>query len=453
MAADRPPLGALLPSIEVRPPGPASRDHADRLARVESRNVTYRSERWPIFWEEAAEANVVDTDGNVYVDLTGAFGVALLGHANPAVVEAVRGQAGRLLHGMGDVHPPAIKLHLLERLNAVAPWPQARTVLASTGAEAVEVALKTAWLATDRPGILAFEGAYHGLTLGALAATSRPHFRGPFEDRLYRGVAFAPFPAETGEGRSSPEGALEKIAALLDRGAPNGDAIGTVLVEPVQGRAGVRVAPTGFMAALSDLATEAGALVVADEVMTGLGRCGALFASERVGLRPDLVCIGKALGGGMPLSACIGRPQVMDAWPQSEGEAVHTSTFLGHPAACAAALAVLDVVGADRVPERADMLGLTLFRALRERLDGLDGVGEVRGLGLMLGVELVDASGGPAVGAAARLAEAALAEGILVLPSGREGHVVELTPPVCLTDEQAAVAVAVLAEAVRRVVR
>jgi len=455
MAAERRPLGALAPEISHRPPGPSSRAFMERLARVESRDVTFRSDDWPIFWEEASGANVVDADGNVYVDLTAAFGVALLGHGHPSVVEAVRTQVGRLIHGMGDVHPPTVKLELLERLTELAPWPAARAVLASTGAEAVEIALKTAWLATGRPGILAFEGGYHGLTLGALATTARSHFRRPFEGRLYSGVAFAPFPVKTDDHRLGlgAEDALEVVREMLARGAPNGDPIGTVLVEPVQGRAGARIPPPGFMAVLSDVAREAGALVVADEVMTGIGRCGVFLASRKVGLEPDLVCLGKALGGGMPVSACVGPASVMDAWPESRGEAVHTSTFLGHPTACAASLAVLDVVEREAVPRRAELLGGRLVEGLRQQLDGVAGVSEVRGLGLLLGVELAGVDGAPRPGAAVRVAEAALAEGVLVLPSGDEGHVVELTPPVCLGEEQAGIAVDVLSAAIREVVR
>ncbi len=448
MSAER--LGALLPEIRVPPPGPASRALAAKLRASESRNVTYVSERWPVFWDEASGANVRDADGNVYVDLTGAFGVALLGHAHPAVVSAVREQVGRLVHGMGDVHPPVVKQRLLERLSTVAPWPDTKTVLGSSGSEAVEAALKTAWLASGRPGVLAFEGAYHGLTLGALAATERRHFRDRFESRVYGGVAFAPFPDSSRDGPSAAVRSLDRVRELLKRGAPNGDPIGTVLVEPVQGRAGARVPPPGFMDTLSDLAHEAGALVVADEVMTGMGRCGALLASEGVGLRPDLVCLGKALGGGMPLSACVGPADIMDAWPESTGEAIHTSTFLGHPVACAAALAVLDVLEREGVAERAEELGRRLLDSLRERLEHTPGVREVRGLGLLLGVALGEGpEGRPSPGRAATVAEAALREGFLLLPSGELSDVLELTPPVCLTDEQVEAALDVLERAVQ----
>lgn len=443
-------LGTRLPSVEAHPPGPASRALAQRLAAVESRNVTHASDDWPVFWEAARGANVRDADGNVYLDLTGAFGVALLGHGHPAVREAVRAQLDTLVHGMGDVHPPAVKVRLLERLQAMAPWAGARTVLSSTGSEAVETALKTAEVATGRPGILAFEGAYHGLTLGSLAVTDRPLFREPFRARLYGGVGFAPFPDPVRDGADASHRSLEVVRALLERGAPNGDPIGAVIVEPVQGRAGARVAPDGFMARLSRLAREAGALVVADEVFTGMGRCGAMLASERVGLNPDLVCLGKALGGGLPISACLGRPEVMDAWPPSRGEAIHTSTFLGHPLACAAALAVLDTIEAEGVAERARVLGGRMVVELRRALSGLDGVVEVRGLGLLVGIELGSGEDDvPLAGAGAAVARAALADGVLVLPAGAQGHVVELTPPVELTDEQVACAVRTVARAIR----
>jgi 4-aminobutyrate aminotransferase-like enzyme len=447
-------LGRRLPEIRVAPPGPASRALARRLRDVESRNVTQVTGGWPIFWDEARGANVRDADGNVYLDLTGAFGVALLGHAHPAVVEAVRDQAERLLHGMGDVHPPSMKVELLERLVALTPWGDTRAVLSSTGSEAVETALKTALVATGRPGILAFEGAYHGLTLGALATTARARFREPFGARLYRGVAFAPFPDPVREGPDAAGRALARVEEILARGAPLPDGsvhpIGAVLVEPVQGRGGARVAPDGFMARLSELAEAAGALVIADEVLTGVGRCGVPLASTRVGLRPDLVCLGKALGGGLPLSACLGPARVMDSWPESDGEALHTSTFLGHPLACAAGVAVLEAVEAEGVMERARRVGGTLIAELRRALGGVEGVADVRGLGLLIGIEFGRGPGlEPSRGAAARAAEAALAEGVLVLPSGDHGHVLELTPPVELTDAQVAHAVEVVARAVR----
>jgi len=355
---------------------------------------------------------------------------------------------------MGDVHPPTVKLQLLERLAAVAPWPDARVVLSSTGSEAVETALKTSLLATGRSGILAFEGAYHGLTLGALAATDRDLFRGPFVPRLYDGVVFTPFPDPVRDGAGAGAKALARVEDALAAGGANGDPIGTVIVEPIQGRAGARVAPDGFMSKLSTLAGEAGALVVADEIFAGMGRCGALLASERVGLRPDIVCLGKALGGGLPVSACLAPARVMDSWPESTGEAMHTSTFLGHPLSCAAALAVLEAVETEGVVERARVLGGRLVTDLRRALGGVPGVADIRGLGLMVGIELVhEGTLASLAGAGARAAQAALGEGVLLLPAGEVGHVVELTPTVELTDEQVVFAVGAVARAVRAALR
>jgi len=425
------PFGEQLPDLAVQPPGPASRSLAARLRTVESRNITWLADDFPVFWAEAKGANVRDADGNVFLDLTGAFGVALAGHGHPHVTEALHRQAGRLLHGMGDVHPPTAKVELLDRLTGLAPWEGAKGVLASTGSEAVEIALKTALVATGRPGVLAFEDGYHGLTLGSLATTARPLFRDDFATRLYPGVAFAPFPGPGSEpDEAEADEALARVAALLEAGAPNGDPIGSVILEPVQGRAGVRIPPEGFLAEVARLAREQGALVIADEILTGVGRCGAPLASTRLGLVPDLLCVGKALGGGMPMSACLGRPEVMDAWPPSAGEAIHTSTYLGHPGACATSLAMLDLLD-QGLPHAAEEVGSVLLAGLRTGLSNVPDILEIRGLGALIGLELR----GPDA-PAARIARRALSEGLLLLPAGSAGHVLELLPSAYLTEAQ-----------------
>jgi 4-aminobutyrate aminotransferase-like enzyme len=437
-------FGEQLPDVRVPPPGPRSLELAVRLRGVESRNVTHLARDFPVFWDEARGANVRDADGNVYVDLTGAFGVAVAGHANPRIGARIAAQGERLVHGMGDVHPPTVKVELLERLAALVPVPDARAVLASSGSEAVEIALKTGLLATGKPGILAFEGGYHGLTVGSLAAMGRDDFRNPFARRLYPGVRLAPFPGHAAR-------VLDAVAAALAEGAPASgsagapgagrDPIGTVIIEPIQGRAGVRVPPPGFLAELAALVRGAGALLVFDEIFTGFGRTGSLFVCQEEGVVPDLLCVGKSLGGGLPLSACLGSKVIMDAWPESGGEALHTSTFLGHPLACAAALAFLDELeGVPRgdgsgdapgetLPARARRLGDALLARLREELDGVPGVRDVRGRGLFIGIEL-------APGAGARVAVAALARGLLLLPAGGEAEVVELSPPLTISEEQ-----------------
>lgn len=425
-----PPFGEALPSMRVHPPGPRSRELARRLGEVESRNVTFLAPDFPVFWDRAKGANVQDADGNVFVDLTGAFGVAGVGHAHPRVVAAITEQAGQLIHGMGDVHPPVLKVQLLERLMALAPWAEGRAVLASTGSEAVEIALKTAQLATGRPGILAFRGGYHGLTMGALSATSRSDFRLPFGSRVFEGVVRAPFPDPSREGPDAGSRALEEVRQLLATAARGPFPVGAVIVEPIQARGGVRVPPPGFLEAVASLAREAGALLVFDEIFTGFGRTGSLFAFQHEGVVPDLLCAGKALGGGLPLSTCMGSREVMDAWPPSTGEALHTSTFLGHPLACAAGLAVLEVLEDGALVERSRMLGSRLLERLRIAATSTDQVREVRGRGLLVGIETDRPGGGAAV------ATAALGEGVILLPAGDRGEVVELSPPLVISEEQ-----------------
>lgn len=390
----------------------------------------------PPFWTEAAGARVRDAAGREYLDFTGAFGVAFAGHRHPLVVERIRGQADRLVHGMGDIHPPVVKVEFLEALTALMPWPEARGILGLSGSDAVEAALKTAQLATGRPGMIAFEGGYHGLTLGALATTDREHFRDPFVRRLARHVHFVPFPSTAEEG----EEVLERVDGLLARERPF--ATGAVIVEPIQGRAGVRVAPGGFLAELAVRTRSRGALLIADEIFTGMGRTGALLASDYDPVVPDLICLGKALGGGMPLSACVGPAQVMDAWPPSSGEAIHTSTFLGHPVSCAAGLGFLAALRSEDLVARAARLGALALDRLEAALGGCGGVVEIRGRGLMLGVELRGQG-------AKRAVRRALQRGLILLPAGEDGQVVELTPPATLAPDELEEGVGILVEAVR----
>ncbi|MBW2272867.1 MAG: aspartate aminotransferase family protein [Deltaproteobacteria bacterium] len=403
-----------MPDLQTPIPGPRSRELGARLAQVESRNVTCLSPA-PIFWERASGANVWDVDGNRYVDLSGAFGVANAGHAHPDVVSALSEQAARLLHGMGDVHPSAVKVALLEAL--VARYPggaPARAVLGSSGADAVEAAVKTALLRTGYPGIIAFEGAYHGLALGALDLTWRSDFREPFRARLPHSTLFAPYGEVDGLRRLAREA---------------GDPIGAVLFEPIQGRGGERVPPAGTLRGLRELCDEQGWLLIADEVYTGFGRTGRWFACEHEAVVPDLLCVGKGLSSGMPISACLGREEVMDAWPLSTGEALHTQTFLGHPASCAAALASMRVIEKERLVEGAAEKGAAAMALLRKRLANRPAVREIRGRGLMIGIEC------DTTDRAREACEASLQRGVILLPSGEEGRVLSITPPLSVADE------------------
>jgi 4-aminobutyrate aminotransferase-like enzyme len=437
-AAPAPLDGDALPALRTPVPGPNSRALAARLARVESRNITHPSPHGPVFWAAARGAAVRDVDGNRFIDLTCGFGVAFAGHADPRVAEAVARQAGWLPHALGDVHPGEPKVRLLERLADLAPGDLAVSILASAGAEAVEAALKTARLATGRPGVLAFEGAYHGLTYGALAATWRDDFRAPFRDQLFTGVRFAPFPADApGEaGRRAAAAALAAVRAELDAAERGAWPVGAILVEPVQGRGGLRVPPPAFLAALRDLCDGERRVLIMDEIFTGLGRTGRWFACQHEDVVPDLMTVGKALGGGVPLSAAIGTPAVMNAWPPSTGEALHTSTFLGNPVACAAALAQLDAIEADRLVERAAALGERI-RARTERwAERIPGVVAATGRGLLQGVRLAPAAGLTAGQRATAAAAAALRSGVLVLAEGSALDTLAITPPAVISEAQ-----------------
>jgi len=422
--------GDLGPDVRVAPPGPASRALSARLARCEAPGVNTlgAGDEPAIVWREALGANVVDVDGNRYVDFTAGFGVAALGHRHPAVVAAVARQAGALLHGLGDVAAHPARIALAERLAALAPVDDPRVYFAISGADAVEIALKTALLAAGRPGVLVFDPGYHGTTLGALAATSRPAFRAPFAAQLRPDVVRLPFGAP-----------LERIAAALAGPA----APGAVLVEPVVGREGVLLPPAGWLAGLAAAARAAGALLVADEIFTGFGRTGALFAVDSDGVRPDLLCCGKALGGGLPIAAVIGRAGPMDAW-RRPGEALHTATFLAHPLACAAALATLDALAAENLVERAGALGARIAAALAP-VAAATGVA-LRGRGALWALELADAA------AAQRLVAAAAARGLLLLAGGAAGRVVQLAPPLAIADAPLEAGLALLAAELPRAV-
>jgi len=450
-------IGTVLPDIWTAPPGPESRRLAAELARVESPNVTYLGDDFPVFWAEAKGANVRDVDGNVYVDLTAAFAVAGPGHAHPRIVAAVQRQAATLMHGMGDVHPPAVKVDVLRALAQVAPGGLNRAILASSGAEAVEAALKTAAIATGKPRVLAFHGSYHGLTYGALAASGREDFRAPFAAQLPRTAAFAPYPYayRSPLGRDPEEvgaAVLRYVEYLLDTPGTASEGIGAILVEPVQGRGGDVVPPDGFLPGLRRICDERGLLLIFDEVYTGFGRTGRWFACEHWGVTPDILVVGKGMTGGMPFAACIATDAVMEAWPKSTGEAIHTSTFLGHPLGCAAALASMDVLRDERLVERSAELGARILARLREMTATNPRVGEVRGLGMMIGIELVRDRDGrePAPDLAGRVVIETLRRGVLTLGGGIHGNVLSLSPPFVITEEQVDAALVVLGEALER---
>ena len=422
----------MLPEILTSIPGPHSRELAEKLRRYESRNVTFLADDFPIFWERAVGMNVWDADGNRFLDLTSAFGVSSLGHTQPSAQSALVAQAGKLMHAMGDVHPTALKAELCARLSALTfeRWGAGagKVVLGNSGSDAVEAALKTALLYTGKAGVIAFTGAYHGLGLGALSTSGIPFFREPFRAQLKEFATLLPYPAGS-------TGDLEQLRQAIEKTVREGE-VGCILVEPIQGRGGCVVPPTGFLPMLRAVCDTHGVLLVLDEIYTGFNRTGALFACELSGVVPDLICLGKALTGGFPLSACIGRASVMDSWPLSSGEALHTSTFLGNPLGCAMALASLQEHARPEVAAHVHSRGQRL-RAALENLRSPH-IRQVRGAGLLLGVDLIKADGAPFTELAIAIVKQALRDGLLLLADSPTSNVLSVTPPFLIDDAEIA---------------
>lgn len=416
------------------------------LRQYESRNVTFvsRDGSWPVVWHRARGVRVWDVDGRQYIDLTAAFGVANTGHANPRVVKAAKQQISRLPHAMGDVHPHPLKAELARTLSQITfeRWQcgqHGKTIFGNSGFEAVEAALKTAMLATGRPGVIVFEGAYHGLGYGALNVTHRDFFRAPFIKQLGGFAYFAPFPSTgpvsgVGKPGMSTENRvkLEKTMAAIERIARK-HPIGAVLVEPIQGRAGIRIPVHGFLPALRSWCDANDVLLILDEIYTGFGRTGAWFACDHENVVPDLICLGKALTGGFPLSACVGKADLMDnAWPDATGEAIHTSTFLGNPIGCAMALAQIEELKAAGLIERSAILGEFLLQQLGAISAPSSLLLNPRGMGLMAGLELVRRDCSPATSEAISVLKEMLLCGYIMLAEGEASNVLSITPPLTI---------------------
>jgi 4-aminobutyrate aminotransferase-like enzyme len=392
----------------VPPPGPPSRALSDRLAGLESpafetrrraREEASGASQSPIVYARGLGSNVVDVDGNRYVDLTAGFGALVLGYGPNAATEAARAALDRLTLGLGDVYASDTKVAACEAIAGLFPGP-ARVMLGLSGADAVTCALKTALLATGKPGVVAFEGSYHGLSYGPLAACGfAPAFRAPFADHLGVPVTFAPYPGDL-------DASLSAVRAA-DAGA--------ILVEPILGRGGCVVPPADFLPALRSIADEKNMLLVVDEIWTGLGRTGPMLASH--GIVPDVVCLGKGLGGGLPISACVGRASLMEAWGGHGGTRIHTATHFGSPPACAAAIATIAAISAIR-----DVAAVgDAFRAALAR-EGAT----VRGRGLMIGIDLGDPR------RALSVMRALLARGYITLTGGVDGSILTLSPPLTI---------------------
>jgi len=410
-------------------PGPRSREI---MARKESAVAAPMAVQAPLVVDSALGTVVTDVDGNRLLDFTGGIGCLAVGHSHPHVVEAVREQAGRFLHTDFAVVPYEIYATVAERLVAAAPFSgSGRAVFFNSGAEAVENAVKIARLATKRPAVIAFEGGFHGRTLLALTMTSKANpykiGMGPLAPAVYH----LPY-AQDYRGPSASEALAALERALVTQVAPA--EVAAIVIEPIQGEGGFVPAPKEFLQGLRKICDKHGIVFVADEVQSGFGRTGAMFAIEHYGVEPDLVVVAKALASGLPLSGVIGKAEIMDA----PHEGAIGGTYSGNPVGLAAANAVLDVIESENLIERAKVLGTTLLTRMNVWQDRFEQIGDVRGIGSMLAIELVKSreTKRPAPELATRVIEEALQRGLLLLKAGLYGNCVRVLAPLVITDDE-----------------
>jgi 4-aminobutyrate aminotransferase / (S)-3-amino-2-methylpropionate transaminase / 5-aminovalerate transaminase len=433
---------AMTRTIELKTavPGPKSREILARKERVVADPL---SVFLPVVIEEARGATLTDVDGNTFIDFTGGVGCLNVGHSHPRVVEAAQEQLTKFSHTDFTIVPYEVYVTLAERLIAAAPFRSpAKAAFFNAGTEAVENAIKFARSHTGRPAVIGFEGGFHGRTLLSLSLTSKTHpykaGLGPFAPEVYR----VPFANEyRGPSAEDALAALER--ALITQVAA--ETVAAIVIEPVQGEGGFVVAPKAFLEGVRRICDEHGIVMVVDEVQTGFGRTGKLFAIEHYGIEPDLITIAKSIAAGLPLSGVIGKAEIMDA----PGDSAIGGTYVGNPVAQAAALAVLDVIEDEGVCERAAQVGETIRARMESWQERWPRIGDVRGLGAMLAIELVSdrATKEPDADTASAVVEAAAERGLLLLKSGIYANCIRVLAPLILTDAELDEALAIWEEA------
>ena len=422
---------AVTRAIELRTeiPGPRSREITDRKERVVADPLGLYL---PIMIADGSGAIVTDVDGNSFVDFTGGVGCLNVGHAHPRVVTAVQEQAARFFHTDFTIVPYEIYVEYAERLTAIAPFSgPTKAAFFNAGTEAVENAVKFARGYTRRPAVIGFEGAFHGRTLLSLTLTSKTHpykaGLGPFAPEVYR----VPFPDEY-RGITARD-ALDALERALSTQVA-AETVAAIVVEAVQGEGGFIVAPPEFMEGLRAICDREGILLVVDEVQTGFGRTGRMFAIEHYGVEPDLITVAKSMAAGLPLSGVVGKAEIMDSlWDNAVG-----GTYVGNPVALAAAVAVLDVFEEEGLVERARQIGEVVRSRMLAWQERFAAIGDVRGVGAMLAVEYVEdrVTKEPAPGIASRVAEEAALRGLLLLKAGVHSNCNRVLCPLVITDAE-----------------
>jgi 4-aminobutyrate aminotransferase/(S)-3-amino-2-methylpropionate transaminase len=422
---------AVTRAIELRTeiPGPRSRQITERKERVVADPLGLYL---PIMIADGRGAIVTDVDGNSFVDFTGGVGCLNVGHAHPRVVAAVQEQAARFFHTDFTIVPYEVYVEYAERLTAIAPFSgPSKAAFFNAGTEAVENAVKFARGYTGRPAVIGFEGGFHGRTLLSLTLTSKTHpykaGLGPFAPEVYR----VPFPDEY-RGITARD-ALDALERALSTQVA-AETVAAIVVEPVQGEGGFIPAPPEFMEGLRAICDREGILLVVDEVQTGFGRTGRMFAIEHYGVEPDLITVAKSMAAGLPLSGVVGKAEIMDSlWDNAVG-----GTYVGNPVALAAAAAVLVVFEEEALVERAQRIGETARARMLAWQERFEAIGDVRGVGAMLAVEYVEdrVTKVPAPGIASRVAEEAALRGLLLLKAGVHSNCNRVLCPLVITDAE-----------------
>jgi 4-aminobutyrate aminotransferase / (S)-3-amino-2-methylpropionate transaminase / 5-aminovalerate transaminase len=416
-------------------PGPASLELNKRRAAAVSHGVNVSL---PVFVARAGGGIVEDVDGNRLIDLGSGIAVTTIGNSSPRVVDAVRAQVADFTHTCFMVTPYESYIAVAEELNRITPGSgEKRSVLFNSGAEAVENAIKVARSYTRKPAVVAFNHAYHGRTNLAMALTAKsmPYKSGfgPFAPEIYRAPLSYPYRDGLLDKELATDGekAAARAISVIDNQVGAGN-LAAVLIEPIQGEGGFIVPAEGFLPALLDWCRKNGVVFIADEVQTGFARTGAMFACQHEGIEPDLICTAKAIADGLPLSAVTGRAEIMDA-PHVGGLG---GTFGGNPIACAAALATIATIESDGLIERAQQIERLMTERLLRLQAGDDRIGDVRGRGAMIAIELVKSgTADPDAELTEKLATAAHAAGVIVLTCGMFGNIMRLLPPLTIGDE------------------
>ena len=430
--------------LKTEIPGPNSRALTARRSQAIPRGV-YAST--PLFVRHAEGAMLEDVDGNRFIDLGGGIGCTNIGHRNPRVLRALRSQLDAFLHLCFQVTGYESYVSLAEKLNELTPGNFAKkTFLVNSGAEAVENAVKIARAFTGRQSVISVEDGFHGRTMMGLSLTSKTHpYKegfGPFLPDVYRIPFGVPANARLSNRGPMTKGQVNELLDQTFRRVVAAESVAAIVVEPVLGEGGFVVPPAGFLPALFEICRERGIVFVADEVQTGFGRTGELFASKHFGIEPDLILTAKALGGGLPLAAITGRAEIMDA----PGPGGLGGTFGGNPASCAAALAVFEEFADGQLLARARSLGEQFQRQATAWQRRHTFIADVRGVGAMQAMEFVDANGAPCAKAVKKLVQHCLEHGVLVLNAGTYDNIVRMLMPLTISDEEFNQALQVLEE-------